>query len=170
MKNIKFFKSKKNTKLKLFIAVFFSILMVASIFGVLATNNNSSLNTGIHNDSSTNIPSGCTSDISIPTSYFVNNAVSNSGTSTIDLPVYENSSESAYSFSDGMSTSGSDTSSNYEALSSASINGYFWSGSTINPTLSIPAIGYSGVSGTVVFGGYSVGTVTVTITAPNGDT
>ena len=38
MKSIKFFKSKKSNKLKLFIAIFFSVLMLASILGVLATN------------------------------------------------------------------------------------------------------------------------------------
>ena len=174
MKPIKFFRTKKSNKLKLFIALFFSMLMLASIFGVLVTNNNTSSNSNHISADSTNIPTGCSSSVSIPTSYYTDNSVANSGTSTVYLPVYENSSQASSDFSYGMSTSGSDTSSDYEGTSSGTlITSYYWDESTINPTFSIPAIYFDGcyVSsfGNTPEYGYTVGTVTVTITAPNGD-
>ena len=138
--------------------------MIASIFGVLATNNNSQSNNNITPDS-TNIPTGCSSSVSVGTSYYMNNAVANSGTSTVYLPLAENSSMSTIDFSYGMSFS------NNEASSSGTFTtAYYYDGSTIGPTLSIPAI-YAlatDVNGGTT-SGLSVGTVTVTITAPNGD-
>ena len=169
MKSIKFFKSKKNNKLKLFIAIFFSMLMLASIFGVLATNNNSQSNNNIIPDS-TNIPTGCSSSVSVGTNYYTNNAVANSGTSTVYLPLSENSSQASSDFSYGMSTSGSTTSTDYSASSSGNlITSYYYDGSTIDPTFVIPAISENAYADSTNFYGYSVGTVTVTITAPNGD-
>ena len=160
MKPIKFFKSKKNNKLKLFVAIFFATLMLASLFGVLITNNNS--NTIIQD--STNIPSGCSSSVAVGTNYYTNNAVANSGTSTVYLPVAQNSSQASSDFSYGMSFS------NNQASSSGTlITSYYYDGSTINPTFSIPAIYYTLIADGEQDCGYTIGTVTVTITAPNGD-
>ena len=169
MKSIKFFKSKSN-KLKLFIAIFFTVLMLASILGVLATNNNSSSNLNHISADSTNVPTGCSSSVSVGTSYYTNNAVANSGTSTVYLPVAQNSSQASSDFSYGMSTSGSTTSTDYSASSSGNlITSYYYDGSTIDPTFSIPAIYTLTNVNDETTCGLSVGTVTVTITAPNGD-
>ena len=169
MKPIKFFQTKKSNKLKLLVAIFFSVLMVASIFGVLVTNNNS-LNNSIHADSSTNIPTGCTSSVSIPTSYFTDNSVSNSGTSTVYLPVYGNSSQASSDFSYEVGTSGTIHSSDFGIDSSGNlITSYYFDNSTIDPTFVIPAIYVCATdSSGVEIEGLSVGTVTVTITEPNG--
>ena len=163
MKSIKFFKFKNN-KLKLFIAIFFSLLMLASIFGVLATNNNSSSNLNHISADSTNVPTGCSSSVSVGTNYYTDNSVANSATSTVDLPVYGNSSQASSDFSYGISCS------NAVATSSGNlIISYYYGGSTIDPTFSIPALYYSSDSISGETCGYTVGTVTVTITAPNGD-
>ena len=163
MKPIKFFKFKNN-KLKLFIAISFSLLMLASIFGVLATNNNSSSNLNHISADSTNVPTGCSSSVSVGTSYYTNNAVANSGTSTVYLPVAQNSSQASSDFSYGMSFS------NNQASSSGTlITSYYYDGSTIDPTFSIPAIYYTLIADGEQDCGYTIGTVTVTITAPNGD-
>ena len=170
MKPIKFLKTKKSNKLKLLVAIFFSVLMVASILGVLVTNNNTLNISNIHNDSSTNIPTGCTSSVSIPTSYYVDNSIANSGTSTVYLPVYENSSEASSDFSYEVGTSGSTTSSDFSIDSSGNlITSYYYFDSTINPTFVLPAITFCGstVNGGAYYG-YTVGTVTVTITSSSG--
>ena len=166
MKNIRNFYNKKHSKLKLFIAIFFATLMIASIFGVLATNNNnnSQSNNNITPDS-TNIPSGCSSSVSVGTSYFTNNAVANSSTSTVYLPVVENSSQASSNFSYDMSFSDNNASS-----SGALITSYYYNGSTINPTFSIPAIYVTGVEDGTNVCSYTIGTVSITVTAPNGDT
>ena len=162
MKSIKNFKSKSN-KLKLFIAIFFSVLMLASIFGVLATNDNSSSNLNNVSHDSTNVPTGCSSSVSVGTSYYTNNSIANSTTSTITLPVIENSTATSSYVDDGMSFSSNEASS-----SGTLINGYYWNGTTISFQLSIPAIYY--IYKTDLISGYTVGTVSVTVTAPNSDT
>ena len=73
----------KSNKLKLFIAIFFTALMIASIFGVLASNNNSSSNLNETSDA-TNIPTGCAASASVPTHYFSESDLSDvSGTASL---------------------------------------------------------------------------------------
>ena len=164
MKPIKFFKFKNN-KLKLFIAIFFSLLMLASILGVLASNNNSSSNLNHETADATNIPTGCSSSVAVGTNYYTNNAVANSATSTLDFPIYGNSSQASSDFSYGMSFS------NNQASSSGTlITSYYYDCSVIDPTFSVPGIYYSDDDGGDLITGYSIGTVTVTITTPSGTT
>ena len=166
MKNIRNFYNKKHSKLKLFVAIFFATLMVASIFGVLATNNNNNSQSNNNITPDSNIPTGCSSSVSVGTSYYTDNAVANSGTSTVYLPLAENSSEASSNFTYDMSFSD-----NNASASGALITSYYYGGSTINPTFSIPAIYYDTLSSDgASITGYTVGTVSITVTAPNGDT
>ena len=74
----------KSNKLKLFIAIFFTALMIASVFGVLATNDNSSSNLNHETADATNIPTGCAASASVPTHYFSESDLSDvSGTASL---------------------------------------------------------------------------------------
>ena len=148
-----------------FITVLIALLFFSSVFGMISyiPSHTAPDSTGhVVSDLS---PLGVTGGTSISVAYWTNGAVSNSGTTTVNLPVNENSSANGYSYSAGavgQSTPWS-FSSGTATLDITTSSFYFYSGSTITFNVVFPAMVDS--SGNYVAGtlGATLGTSTGTV-------
>ena len=151
---------------------FFAILIVALMFlGAFVT-----LTSLIHPaQTSNNSPElasiGESSSNTIDITSYVNSSVSNSGTSTVDLPINTNGSANSFSYSGGSSTSTVWSSSGGDDYLNISTSSYYFSGSSsINFNFVFPAPDDLVDDAGRVANYYNVGTVYMTVVASNGDT